>query len=93
VVLSVSYLYSCIEDEAFHLNRPVGMQGVYLNALRAMAQPLLHVVGPAVFRAVRQIEQGEASRSLTLLPGQDAEDEAYVLLFEFGRLVLRLAEG
>jgi hypothetical protein len=76
----------------------VEMQRAYQQALHAMAQPLLHCVGPAALKAVRQMEQGLSrgvvSSSITVLPGEIAEQAAVsvadYVLGRFGRLVLRV---
>jgi hypothetical protein len=78
------------------------LRQAYHNALHAMAQPLLHSVAPAVFRAVRQVEQGlsraaVSGSSFIVQVGTTAEQKAAALadqvdelLQRFGRLVLRL---
>jgi hypothetical protein len=82
------------------------MTRAYMQTLRAAAQPLLHVVGPAVLKAVKQVEQGlskgavSSSSSSRMLqrPGMTAEQQAAHVADEamdrFGRLMLQvITEG
>jgi hypothetical protein len=80
----------------------VGAETAYADLPRLLVQPLLHVLGPAVLKEVRRVEQGlnrgsVSSRIAAALPGRTAEDiasPAEGLLDAFGSLVLRiLTEG
>jgi hypothetical protein len=72
----------------------------YSQTLGTAAQPLLHVVGPAVLKAVWQVEQnlskGVVNNSIRMLQGQgmSAEQSAVKMVDEtldrFGRLVLHV---
>jgi hypothetical protein len=74
------------------------MEAAYREARRAVAQPLLHVLGPAVLKEMRRVEQGlnsgSVSSRIAQLPGmtveQSAVDQADQLMGAFGRVVLRV---
>jgi hypothetical protein len=72
------------------------MEAAYREARRAVAQPLLHVLGPAVLKEVRRVEQGlnrgSVSSRIAQLPGMTAEqsavEQADQLMGAFGKVVL-----
>jgi hypothetical protein len=74
------------------------MEAAYREARRAVAQPLLHVLGPAVLKEVRRVEQGlnrgSVSSRIAQLPGMTAEqsaiEQADQLMGAFGKVVLRV---
>jgi hypothetical protein len=74
------------------------MEQAYQDALRAIAQPLLHAVAPAALKAVRQVEQGLSRRAVSssvealseMTAEQSAAREIDGLLDLLGKLVLRL---
>jgi hypothetical protein len=77
------------------------METAYREARRVVAQPLLHVLGPAVLKEVQRVDQGlnrgSVSSRIAPIPGMTAEQSAVVqadaLLGAFGRVVLRVITG
>jgi hypothetical protein len=76
----------------------VEMEAAYLEARRRLVQPLLHVLGPAVLKEVRRVEQGlnrgSVSSRIAVLPDMTAEESATLktekLLDAFGTLVVQV---
>jgi hypothetical protein len=74
------------------------MEAAYRKARRTIAQPLLHVLCPAVLKEVRRVEQGlnrgSVSSRISQYPGMTAEESAAEqadhLLGGFGRVALRV---
>jgi hypothetical protein len=71
----------------------------YQQALQSIAQPLLHAVGPAVIKAVRQVEQGlskdvvvssSSMAQVVKAAEQSAARLADQAMEKFGRLVLQV---